>query len=645
MIKCTTKRLLLRWTGWFFLLNTIISFGIQITYLHFLTSLHTVQGAAYGRMILAWFFLTTSYVAHAAIINYFLAGITCLITILLPKKRVIFPVAFVLAASILIAQLVDRIAYSIFHTHALGEVWVIFKTKSLAQVLPLSNIEIGLLLLIIVLVLLFEGLIGFLILQAVRRNPGRHMGYLTATGLGICIVCSYTLMASVSLFKSPYRLNEANSHLILRMTRLVPYYKDLFDTIMFFHVAHNRIVPTTKGDVPIQLMNPTGPLQYPLKPLVCKAKKPLPNIVFIIIDTMRYDALNQAITPNLAKFAQKSWQFRQHWSGGNCTKTGIFSLFYGIPANYWNAMKKGRQGPLLLEELLRYHYKMAIYASATLDFPEFQKTVFVDVDRLNENTPGSSTVDRDLKITKLFTRFLNRRDKNRPFFGFLFYDSVHNYCEGSGRYHQKPFTPATGECARFALTNHSNPVPYINRYHNANYFVDQQVGKVLAALKKHKLMQNTIIIVTADHGEAFNDEKLGYWSHGTAYTPFQLHVPMLVYFPSSKPKVYNHFTTHMDIAPTLLTSVFGCVNPVHEYSEGLPLRDPNNRHFMIASSYDDYAVITKHKITRIYPSGDYVINYSNGHRMQGEPLDPTIMNRAYKSLNRYIKKKGDQHPR
>ena len=55
---------------------------------------------------------------------------------------------------------------------------------------------------------------------------------------------------------------------------------------------------------------------------------------------------------------------------------------------------------------------------------------------------------------------------------------------------------------------------------------------------------------------------MGYWVHASAYTPYQLHVPLLVYWPGKTPQVYSYFITHYDIVPTLMTEIFGCQNPL-----------------------------------------------------------------------------------
>ena len=95
-------------------------------------------------------------------------------------------------------------------------------------------------------------------------------------------------------------------------------------------------------------------------------------------------------------------------------------------------------------------------------------------------------------------------------------------------------------------------------YHNAVYFVNNEVKKVLDSLKPHDLLKNTVVIITADHGEQLNDEHMGYWIHASAYTLYQLHISLLVYWSGKKPQIYLYFTTHYDIVPALIMRVLGC---------------------------------------------------------------------------------------
>src|SRR5699024_3350189 len=125
----------------------------------------------------------------------------------------------------------------------------------------------------------------------------------------------------------------------------------------------------------------TGRLHYPLHPihLVPEGQRNKPNIVWLACESLRWDMLTPEIMPNLWKFAQKNWRFTNHYSGGNGTRLGIFTMFDGIPASYWFAFLEARQPPVLVTTLQKEGYRFGLYTSAKFTYPEFDKTVWASL--------------------------------------------------------------------------------------------------------------------------------------------------------------------------------------------------------------------------------------------------------------------------
>ena len=63
-----------------------------------------------------------------------------------------------------------------------------------------------------------------------------------------------------------------------------------------------------------------GELHYPLAPLRCEPHPPLLNVLLVVIDGMRADALTSMAAPRLTAFASGAVQFDQHFSGGNVSR-------------------------------------------------------------------------------------------------------------------------------------------------------------------------------------------------------------------------------------------------------------------------------------------------------------------------------------
>lgn len=330
-------------------------------------------------------------------------------------------------------------------------------------------------------------------------------------------------------------------------------------------------------------------LSYPLQPLTCHAPETLPNIVVIVIDSWRFDALDAQVTPNIEMFARRSARFLDHYSGGNATRIGLFSLFYSIPGTYWHRVLTERQGPVLIEQLSRLDYDVQVFRSAPLYSPEFDRTIFAQVEavRLRSNGTSSAAWDRDL--TNDFVHYLGSRPAAAPFFALLFYDAPHSFDHPED--YPIPFEPAVTHVNYLKLHRGTDPLPLFNRYRNSLHYVDSLVGEALTALKSRGLLENSVVIVTGDHGQEFNDNGQNYWGHASNFTRFQTGVPLLLHAPGLAPKVYRHRTTHFDVMPTVMRNYLGCADPFPTYSVGHSLFEPGGREIIVMSEYADFAIM------------------------------------------------------
>jgi arylsulfatase A-like enzyme len=91
----------------------------------------------------------------------------------------------------------------------------------------------------------------------------------------------------------------------------------------------------------------------------------------------------------------------------------------------------------------------------------------------------------------------------------------------------------------------------VNRYDNALRYVDEQVGKLEQALARAGKLEDTIWVITADHGEAFHDHHEV--THGKTLYDTEARVPLLIHWPAGlKPADLQEPVSHLDILPTLL---------------------------------------------------------------------------------------------
>jgi membrane-anchored protein YejM (alkaline phosphatase superfamily) len=167
-------------------------------------------------------------------------------------------------------------------------------------------------------------------------------------------------------------------------------------------------------------------------------------------------------------------------------------------------------------------------------------------------------------------------------FDFVFLTSSHSSYTYPPEYARfKPLPLVEGG---YAVDRHTDNRPYKNDYHNSLYFLDALVGKLIEAVERQGRLKNTWVIITGDHAEEFNENGLGYWGHGSNFTRWQTHVPMIVRAPGRAAGVEQKMSLHQDMVPTLMESVLGCYSAFEDYSNGQHLfRLPQTRGTIIAS--------------------------------------------------------------
>ena len=344
-----------------------------------------------------------------------------------------------------------------------------------------------------------------------------------------------------------------------------------------------------------------GSIRYPLAPLAGTPPSQPLNVLIVALDALRADMLTPEVMPHLSARAERSERFFQHYSGSNCTRGGIFSLFYGLPATYWGSFLAATRQPVLLETAWQRGYEPAIFSSSSLASPEFNRTVFAGVPGLQAVMPGSSKRHRDEACNRNFAAFLKNRDPNRPFFGFIFHDCVHGYVFDRSK--PKRFTPAWDSIDYLALTAATDRTPVFNLYRNAANFEDTLVEELLSLLDEHDLWRNTVVVITADHGQEINETGTNSWGHNSNFSRYQTQVPFLLFRPGAQPAAYHHRTTHFDVAPTLLREVFGIASPVRDYAVGTLLTDPAERGVLVLANYSSIALMQGDILVEMNPYG------------------------------------------
>lgn len=313
-----------------------------------------------------------------------------------------------------------------------------------------------------------------------------------------------------------------------------------------------------------------------------------PNVLLIVLDTVRAWSLglyghSRPNTPELEHWMSDGVRFQTTLSTAPWTLPSHASMFTGrfpheLSAGWVSPLDD--EHPTLAEVLSARGYASAGFVANTAycsyesglargfghyeDYPVTLPQVIFS-SSLGKYLAGSRFTRRKLlrvsadDINDRVISWLNGRSDDRPFFVFLNYLDAHNPYQppppfdtlfsdsGSARYLEavKEETPMR----QWSPEEHQAAV---EKYDESIAYLDHELGTLFAELKRRGLWDNTIVIVTSDHGEEFGEHKVFF--HGNSLYRAGLDVPLLVRFPGAVPagRVITTPVSLKDLAATVL---------------------------------------------------------------------------------------------
>lgn len=280
------------------------------------------------------------------------------------------------------------------------------------------------------------------------------------------------------------------------------------------------------------------------------------NVVVILADAMRAASLPlygypRPTTPNLDALARESVVFNHHFAHFPGTSVSVSQMQTGrfmppllVSYKYMAVPVHGIPPDLLIlpQALQQAGYLTGVVSSHywfredTELLRHFQKRAILP-----------ATGDRPYaffeELWPALTSFLDDAEKARqPFYLYVHTLDPHgpyNFHPGFDRYKGAEDFPET-----------------YNRYDSEIMYTDHWIGRLVDELRDRGVLDRTVLVVTADHGEQFNEMGPEPWHshHGPLVTRALMHVPMLVHVPGDRSpgRRYTGVTRHIDLAPTLL---------------------------------------------------------------------------------------------
>jgi hypothetical protein len=366
-----------------------------------------------------------------------------------------------------------------------------------------------------------------------------------------------------------------------------------------------------------------GALQCPKAPITFRDGAPRPNVVIIVVEGCRFDALDPKVMPFVHRFAGENIACGKHWAGGNNSHVGIFSIMYGLYGSYREAAVASRQEPAMVGALGDRGYDFRILSCTDLSFAEFSRSSFLGlVDRITDTwDDGGERMHRDRMMTDEFIEYLDGdgRAEGKPFFTFLWYDSSHQpyLYPPEHAVFETDVEPGNLNYTGLAGGGRERARPWLMRYWNSLHYVDSQVARAVGALEERGLMDDTLVFICGDHGEEFNE--CGYMGHNArGFNRYQAQTIMAAHVPGAGARRVTRLTSNLDIAATVLDAA-GAVNPPSDYCQGVPLTSETGPEFLFVASWDVGAVVVDGKIA-VYGLKGYNAFDTEDTDLDGRPL-------------------------
>lgn len=264
-----------------------------------------------------------------------------------------------------------------------------------------------------------------------------------------------------------------------------------------------------------------------------------PDILFIVVESLRPELIDSDVMPNVNAAAENGLWMQRHFSGGNASSLGLFSLFNGLDA-IWFYRSDVRYAPAMNRLFHQSGYECGFFGAAN-DWAAFQMDAFVRKDVYDAFEVSSyDGLRSDRRAIQASEEFLADHADRRPRLAVLYLYATHAPFEinpllqqdqpAASRNYSIPFGPANRESIW-------------NRYRNSARTVDH----LIAPLLKHP---DRIVAIVGDHGESFLDD--GTIGHGTRLSASQTQTPAIIVGRNVPTKKVREATSHADLLPTLL---------------------------------------------------------------------------------------------
>ncbi|MDB5300337.1 MAG: hypothetical protein JWO87_2000 [Phycisphaerales bacterium] len=315
---------------------------------------------------------------------------------------------------------------------------------------------------------------------------------------------------------------------------------------------------------------------------VAPRNSPIKNVIVVVLESTSTQFLSvygskYPTTPSLVAEEENSLIFHNYYSNAGYTTHAmmplVLSLYPGTGWKVYPVTSPHLSGTSVAEVFRNRGSRTAFMTPAYLEFNNMRRffdnrgfDVVAGGEDFEKLGMGVQVTSWGLDDPPMFRRMIDWIDQEpgRPFYLLAWTQQTHH-----------PYTPATYQHAtQFANDQPGERGQMLNNYLNAIHVADEQLGRLFAALRQRNLADETLVIITGDHGEAFGFPH-PWMFHGTALYQESVNVPCIFWNPKLFGKGSHRSETvgaHVDLNPTIL-DLLGQPLPVNW--QGTSLFDPD----------------------------------------------------------------------
>ncbi|EJT3539573.1 cardiolipin transport protein PbgA [Escherichia coli] len=567
------------WGHWFALFNILLSLVIGSRYLFIADWPTTLAGRIYSYVSIIGHFSFLVFATYLLILFP--------LTFIVGSQRLMRFLSVILATAGMTLLLIDSEVFTRFHLHLNPIVWQLVinpDENEMARDWQLMFISVP----VILLLELVFATWSWQKLRSLTRR--RRFARPLAAFLFIAFIASHVvyIWADANFYR-PITMQRANLPLSYPMTA------------RRFLEKHGLLDAQEYQRRLIEQGNPDAvSVQYPLSELRYRDMGTGQDVLLITVDGLNYSRFEKQM-PALAGFAEQNISFTRHMSSGNTTDNGIFGLFYGISPSYMDGILSTRTPAALITALNQQGYQLGLFSSDGFTSPLYRQALLSDF-----SMPSVRTQSDEQTATQWINWLGRYAQEDNRWFSWVSFNGTN--------------------------IDDSNQQAFARKYSRAAGNVDDQINRVLNALRDSGKLDNTVVIITAGRGIPLSEEEETFdWSHG------HLQVPLVIHWPGTPAQRINALTDHTDLMTTLMQRLLHVSTPASEYSQGQDLFNPQRRHYWVTAADNDTLAITTPKKTLVLNNnGKYRTYNLRGERVKDEKPQLSLLLQVLTDEKRFI---------